>query len=123
MPLTAEEREELRREAREVTAKQFVVLHDVAWFDRHGNGPHSVANVCVWANIHPSTHYPDQRISLGQYGQEPKEMDFGGVLMTIPQAIQLVKGLKQAIKEAVHNCPSLAIENRFDDLDGDELDG
>lgn len=87
---------------------QFDEPHEVLWFNRHGHGPFP-ATVVVYANVHPSTHYPEARISFGQHGKDPKEMDFGGVLMTVPQAIEHVKQMKTAIAAVLKACPSLAV--------------
>lgn len=97
----------------ELIDKIFGHVDQVSWFDRHGNGPH-VADVCVRANVHPSSHYPHQRIAFGQYGMEPKEMDFGGVLMSIPQTIRVIKMLNAAVKECVRANPQLAIDPVID---------
>jgi hypothetical protein len=83
-------------------------IPNVMWFNRHGMGPFT-AEVCLRANVHPSLNYPEARISFGQWGTDPKEMDFGGVVMTVTQAIALVNQLKAAISDVVKACPQLAL--------------
>ena len=46
------------------------------------------------------------------------EMDFGGVIMTVDQAIEHVKHVKAAIADVLKACPSLGIPPvKFEDLD------
>ena len=112
--------EDVRKKV-ELIDKLFGHVDQVGWFNRHGNGPF-VADVCVRANVHPRSTWPNARIAFGQYGAEPKEMDFGGVLLTIPQTMQVIKMLKAAVKECVRANPKLAIDPVIDvdDLDPDD---
>jgi hypothetical protein len=96
--------------------KLFGHVSPVLWFNRHGHGPF-VAQVCVRANVHPSASYPNARISFGQFTAEPRDMDFGGVLLTVDQAVEIVKLLKVAIAEVTKACPSLLVpDTNVDDL-------
>jgi hypothetical protein len=89
-----------------------------AHFDRRGCGP-MVCELQVRANVHPSKSWPCQRIYVGAWAKDPKEMDFGGMIMTVGEARKLRQLLAAAIAEAVKNAPHLVQE--VDDLDAELL--